>query len=61
MRCPLCVGTSLGKIGSGRYYCWNCLVELSGDEGSGLTAFYVDEEGALQALLPLDNRVRQEG
>lgn len=57
MRCPLCAGSSLGKIGSGQYYCWNCLVELSGDEEQGLTAYYVDEEGVLQALTPPDTQV----
>ncbi|MGI5859196.1 MAG: hypothetical protein ACOX8P_07765 [Tepidanaerobacteraceae bacterium] len=26
--CPLCQKTTVGKVGSSQYYCWECFVEF---------------------------------
>lgn len=50
MNCPICGSIDIGKVGTGQYYCWNCLVEFCLSGKGGYTAFYVDEDGALIAL-----------
>jgi hypothetical protein len=50
MRCPLCGSIDTGKVGTGQYYCWRCLVEFNMTGPHGYTAYYVDEEGSLVAL-----------
>ncbi|HHX73509.1 MAG TPA: hypothetical protein GX699_01230 [Firmicutes bacterium] len=50
MHCPLCNSVDTGKVGTGQYYCWNCLVEFSVQGSGAYTAYYVDEDGTLVAL-----------
>lgn len=50
MHCPLCGSIDTGKVGTGQYYCWNCLHEFCLQGKQGFTAFYVDEEGALVSI-----------
>lgn len=52
MNCPLCSSIDIGKVGTGQYYCWNCLVEFC-MRGKEYTAYYVDEEGTLVSLREL--------
>lgn len=50
MKCPICASIDTGKVGTGQYYCWNCLVEFNFSGKRGYSAYYVDEEGALVSL-----------
>lgn len=50
MRCPLCNGINIGKVGTAQYYCSNCLMEFAVHDSKGVTVYYVDEEGSLIAL-----------
>lgn len=50
MKCPICGSIDTGKVGTGQYYCWNCLVEFNFSGKRGYSAYYVDEEGALVSL-----------
>lgn len=45
MRCPLCGGKEVGKIGPDQFYCWNCYVEYD----SKNQVYEVDEDGSLIA------------
>ncbi|MBO8155981.1 MAG: hypothetical protein H0Z32_05935 [Bacillaceae bacterium] len=49
MHCPNCHGTNLGKIGHQQYYCWNCLIELSIQNGK-INVHEVEEDGTLSSL-----------
>jgi len=52
MNCPVCNGKTVGKVGQGQFYCWNCFVEyqLRGDETK---VFSVAEDGSLIDYEPL--------
>ncbi|HZK24673.1 MAG TPA: hypothetical protein VFC74_04720 [Oscillospiraceae bacterium] len=50
MKCPLCTSIDIGKVGTGQYYCWNCLLEFTMTSKNEFTAYYVDEEGTLVNL-----------
>lgn len=50
MNCPLCGSIDTGKVGTERYYCWNCLLEFCMQGPHGFTAYYVDEEGSLVCI-----------
>jgi uncharacterized OB-fold protein len=43
MKCPLCGGKQVGKIGTDQFYCWNCFVEYD----SKNQVYAVDEDGSL--------------
>ncbi|WP_202411424.1 hypothetical protein [Halobacillus halophilus] len=49
MRCPNCNNKNLGKIGSEQYYCWNCCLELSVEEGR-ININQIEEDGSLSSL-----------
>lgn len=53
MRCPNCGSGSIGRVGAGQYYCWDCCVEFS-LTGGGVRIFHVDAEGELIAQEPED-------
>jgi len=53
MNCPLCRSIDTGKVGTGQYYCWQCLHEFCLQGQHGFTAFYVDAEGSLISLSEL--------
>jgi ribosomal protein L37AE/L43A len=44
--CPVCGRKSIGKIGIGQYYCWDCCIEFAFD-GTDYTAFNVEADGTL--------------
>lgn len=45
MRCPVCEGSSTGRIGTNEYYCWDCCIEFQ-DRGAGrFDCFVLDSEG----------------
>ncbi len=29
MKCPVCNGNAVGKVGVEQFYCWNCFIEFS--------------------------------
>ncbi|GAY78586.1 hypothetical protein [Sporolactobacillus inulinus] len=49
MKCPNCASTDIGKIGVNQFYCWNCFIELSLQEGK-LSLSQVEEDGSLTDL-----------
>ncbi|RYL91531.1 hypothetical protein EWI07_10485 [Sporolactobacillus sp. THM7-4] len=49
MKCPNCSGKNIGKIGASQYYCWNCFIELSLENGR-LSLSQVEEDGTLTTL-----------
>ncbi|MBH0229968.1 hypothetical protein LCL89_01190 [Halobacillus yeomjeoni] len=49
MRCPNCNSKNLGKIGTEQYYCWNCFLELSFEDGK-MNINQIEEDGSLSSL-----------
>ncbi|MGI8316049.1 hypothetical protein [Halobacillus mangrovi] len=49
MRCPNCQNKNLGKIGTEQYYCWNCFIELSIEDGK-MNINQIEEDGSLSSL-----------
>jgi len=49
MRCPNCKNKNLGKIGMNQFYCWDCFIELTLDDGL-LSLNQVEEDGSLTTL-----------
>jgi len=47
MICPLCKGTTLGKVGSNQYFCSECLLEFYRNE-TNITMYSIDDTGDLQ-------------
>ena len=45
--CPLCGSTTVGKVGNGQYYCWNCYFEYNNGE-DGLSVYNIAEDGSLE-------------
>lgn len=43
MRCPLCGGKSVGRVGVDQYYCWDCCVEYD----AANRVFAIAEDGSL--------------
>ena len=33
IRCPVCNGIQIGKVGNEQYYCWNCFLEFNFNKG----------------------------
>lgn len=49
MKCPNCSSKDIGKIGVNQYYCWNCFIEMSLNNGVIYT-HQVEEDGSLSSL-----------
>lgn len=49
MKCPICHGNTIGKIGNNQYYCWDCYVEFS-STGNQIEVFDIGEDGSLVAV-----------
>ena len=49
LRCPVCRGLQVGKVGSDQFYCWNCYLEFNYARGR-LNLFEVGEDGSLIAM-----------
>ncbi|MFT8870953.1 MAG: hypothetical protein ABF868_01535 [Sporolactobacillus sp.] len=49
MHCPNCGSKNIGKIGTNQFYCWNCYIELTLDNGQ-LSLNQVEEDGTLTSL-----------
>jgi len=49
IRCPVCNGKNVGKIGTHQYYCWNCFIEFT-VKGDRLTVYEIEEDGTLTSL-----------
>ncbi|MCL6570631.1 MAG: hypothetical protein K6T88_02955 [Bacillus sp. (in: Bacteria)] len=47
--CPNCQSKDIGKIGINQYYCWNCYIELTANNGL-INAHQVEEDGSLSSL-----------
>ena len=47
--CPNCMRKDIGKIGFHQFYCWNCCIELSLENGNIHTS-QVEEDGTLSSL-----------
>ncbi len=48
MNCPICGGKTVGKVGIGQYFCWNCFIEYQ-VQGDNVKIFSVEEDGTLIA------------
>ncbi len=48
-KCPNCQSKDIGKIGINQYYCWNCFIELSVNQGL-ISTHQVEEDGSLSSL-----------
>ncbi|MDX8359470.1 MULTISPECIES: hypothetical protein [Bacillaceae] len=49
LMCPNCKNKDLGKIGVNQYYCWNCFIEMSVNQGI-INTHQVEEDGTLSSL-----------
>ncbi|PKM76053.1 MAG: hypothetical protein CVU90_14480 [Firmicutes bacterium HGW-Firmicutes-15] len=49
MRCPVCRGLQVGKVGSDQFYCWNCFLEFNYARGR-LNLYEVGEDGSLISM-----------
>ena len=49
LRCPSCQGRSVGKVGTGQYYCWDCFIEFA-VSARGLRVYRVEVDGELSRL-----------
>ncbi len=49
IRCPICGGAQVGKVGSEQYYCWNCFMEFNYNKGR-INLYEVAEDGSLIAM-----------
>ncbi len=48
IKCPVCRGLQVGRVGSDQYYCWNCYLEFNFSRGQ-VNLFEVGEDGSLLA------------
>lgn len=48
IKCPVCRGLQVGRVGSDQYYCWNCYLEFNFSRGQ-VNLFEVAEDGSLLA------------
>ncbi|MBQ1220061.1 MAG: hypothetical protein IIW67_07005 [Peptococcaceae bacterium] len=46
VRCPYCKSTTVGRVGTSQYYCWNCYYEFS-VEPQRVRCFRIVEDGSL--------------
>lgn len=49
MFCPVCMSINTGKVGHNTYYCADCLLEFTENNGE-VEIFYIDAEGSSFAL-----------
>ena len=49
VKCPVCRGLQIGKVGTDQYYCWNCFLEFNFNQGH-TNIFFVAEDGSLIAM-----------
>lgn len=49
VKCPVCKGLQVGKVGSDQYYCWNCFLEFNYNKGR-VNLYQVEEDGSLLAI-----------
>lgn len=48
LKCPVCRGLQVGRVGTDQYYCWNCYLEFNYTRGQ-VNLFEVAEDGSLVA------------
>ncbi|QGT98899.1 hypothetical protein SYNTR_0306 [Candidatus Syntrophocurvum alkaliphilum] len=48
LKCPVCRGLQVGKVGSDQFYCWACFLEFNYDKGK-TNIYEVAEDGTLLA------------
>lgn len=48
MKCPVCGGNAVGKVGVEQFYCWNCFIEFNTQQEE-VQIFQVAEDGSLLA------------
>jgi hypothetical protein len=46
MKCPICGGRAVGKVGFAQYYCWSCYLEYQYQDDV-IKIFKVSEDGSL--------------
>ncbi len=49
LKCPVCGGLQVGKVGSDQFYCWNCFLEFNFQKGQ-INLYEVAEDGSLIAV-----------
>ncbi|MBC7075603.1 MAG: hypothetical protein H5T98_05955 [Syntrophomonadaceae bacterium] len=49
VKCPVCGGLQVGRVGSEQYYCWNCFLEFNFSKGK-INLYEVTEDGTLIAM-----------
>jgi hypothetical protein len=49
IRCPVCGGIQVGKVGSEQFYCWNCFLEFNFNKGR-VNLYEVAEDGSLVSM-----------
>ncbi|MGI6412755.1 MAG: hypothetical protein ACOXZ5_03705 [Syntrophomonadaceae bacterium] len=49
LKCPVCRGLQVGRVGSDQYYCWNCYLEFNFAKGK-TNLYQVAEDGSLIAM-----------
>lgn len=45
MKCPVCGGRAVGRVGMEQYYCWTCFMEYH--YGNEVKVYTVSEDGSL--------------
>ena len=53
MKCPICAGKSVGRVGVEQFYCWNCYLEYQ-IQGENIRVFSVAEDGSLVDYAPAE-------
>lgn len=53
MFCPLCSGTTMGRVGSNQYFCSECYLEFSFNKDD-ITVYKIDDDGGLQFVGEID-------
>lgn len=48
MNCPVCGGRTIGKVGVGQFYCWDCCVEFTTQDDK-IVIYDLAEDGSLVA------------
>jgi hypothetical protein len=49
IKCPVCRGLQVGKVGTDQFYCWNCFLEFNFSKGHA-HIFEVGEDGTLVSV-----------
>lgn len=50
MHCPLCQKNTIGKVGTERYFCWECGIEFVVDADQSVRIFSLEEDGTLSVV-----------